>query len=63
MAAKWDNVNSYSVGKIYAAQEGTWAFAGKKQIDPDRVFVQTLIPYSLTASSRGYNYYRRTDVI
>jgi hypothetical protein len=56
-ASRWDNVSTYGPGKVYAAKEGTWALG--RQVEPDRAFVETLIPYRLASSSKSYTYYQR----
>jgi hypothetical protein len=58
--ARWNSVSTYGDGQVRAAREGAVALG--KKAEPDRVFVESLIPYRLMASSRGYSYYRRTDL-
>lgn len=59
--ARWDSVNTYGGGQVLATSEAMVG-SGKRKAGPDRVFVQSLIPYRLIASSKGYNYYCRTDL-
>ena len=57
--AKWNNVNTYGSGKVTVVLEEKPTFARKKRTEADRVIVQTLIPYRLKRSSRGYSHYER----
>jgi hypothetical protein len=60
--AQWDRVNTYGDGRVRVAREGAVAL-GRGRGEPERVFVETLIPYRLIVSSRGYSCYRRTDLL
>jgi hypothetical protein len=59
--ARWDSVNTYGDGQVFATSEAMVG-SGKRKAGPDRVFVESFIPYRLMGSSKGYNYYRRTDL-
>ena len=48
--AQWDSVSTYGGGQVHAASEGAVRLGGRKN-RPDRVFVESLIPYRLTAGS------------
>jgi len=59
--AEWDRVSTYGSGQVHAASESEVRL-GERRSRFDRVFVDTLIPYRLMGSSKGYSVYRRTDL-
>ena len=63
VSAVWNNVSTYGSGKVKAFLESQFD-AGEfgKKAHADRIFVQTLVPYRLSQSSRGYAYYQRVDI-
>jgi len=59
--AKWNNVSTYGPGQVHATREGITTTVRGKQVEADRVFVESFVPYRLTGSVRGYSYYQRAD--
>jgi hypothetical protein len=60
-AARWNSVNTYGTGQVYAAREGMTCTVRNKHIEPDRVFVESFVPYRLAGCARGYSYFQRSD--
>lgn len=61
VSATWQNVNTFGSGNVSAVQEFPLSLSKRTKSKPDRVFVQTMIPYRLIGSSKGYQYYCRSD--